>query len=91
MPYYSVFEVAPAIEEGNGNPPQCSCLENPRDGGAWWAAVYGAAELDTTEATWQQQQPAIELAISPNIYTSYSFIYLFIQKVILAIYCVPNK
>ena len=31
------------IGEGNGNPLQCSCLENPRDGGAWWAAVYGAA------------------------------------------------
>ena len=28
------------IGEGNGNPFQCSCLENPRDGGAWWAAVY---------------------------------------------------
>ena len=27
------------IREGNGNPLQCSCLENPRDGGAWWAAV----------------------------------------------------
>ena len=27
------------IGEGNGNPPQCSCLENPRDGGAWWAAI----------------------------------------------------
>ena len=30
--------------EGNGNPLQCSCLENPRDGGAWWAAVYGVAQ-----------------------------------------------
>jgi len=30
--------------EGNGNTLQCSCLENPRDGGAWWAAVYGVAE-----------------------------------------------
>ena len=29
------------IGEGNGNPLQCSCLENPRDGGAWWAAVSG--------------------------------------------------
>jgi len=29
------------IEEGNGNPLQCSCLENPRDWGTWWAAVYG--------------------------------------------------
>ena len=29
------------VGEGNGNPLQCSCLKNPRDGGAWWAAVYG--------------------------------------------------
>ena len=50
------------IGEGNGNPLQCSCLENPRDGGAWWAAVaqregvpqmvkWGRTESDTTEAT----------------------------------------
>ena len=39
------------IGEGNGNPLQCSCLENPRDGGAWWAAVYGFTESDTTEVT----------------------------------------
>ena len=32
------------IGEGNGNPLQYSCLENPRDGGAWWAAVYGVAQ-----------------------------------------------
>ena len=32
------------IGEGNGNPLQCSCLENPRDGGAWWAAVYGVTQ-----------------------------------------------
>ena len=44
------------IGEGNGNPLQCSCLENPRDGGAWWAAVYGVAQSDTTEAMQQQQQ-----------------------------------
>ena len=35
------------IGEGNGNPLQCSCLENPRDRGAWWAAVYGVAESRT--------------------------------------------
>ena len=35
------------IGEGNGNPLQCSCLENPRDGGAWWAAVYGIAQSRT--------------------------------------------
>ena len=33
--------------EGNGNPLQCSRLENPRDGGAWWAAVYGVAQSRT--------------------------------------------
>ena len=33
-----------SIGEGNGNPLQCSCLENPRDGGAWWAAIYGVAQ-----------------------------------------------
>src|SRR5574337_407202 len=35
------------IGEGNGNPLQCSCLENPWDGGAWWAAVYGVAQSRT--------------------------------------------
>ena len=35
------------IREGNGNPLQCSCLENPRDRGAWWAAVYGVAQSRT--------------------------------------------
>ena len=44
------------IGEGNGNPLQCSCLENPRDGGAWWVAAQGGrTESDTTEATQQQQ------------------------------------
>ena len=35
------------IGEGKGNPLQCSCLENPRDGGAWWAAIYGVAQSRT--------------------------------------------
>ena len=35
------------IGEGNGNPLQCSCLQNPRGGGAWWAAVYGVAQSRT--------------------------------------------
>ena len=35
------------IGEGNGNPLQCSCLENPRDGEAWWAAIYGVAQNRT--------------------------------------------
>ena len=35
------------IGEGNGNPLQCSCLENPRDGGVWWASIYGVAQSET--------------------------------------------
>ena len=35
------------IGEGGGSPLQCSCLENPRDGGPWWAAVYGVAQSRT--------------------------------------------
>ena len=37
----------PCVGEGNGNPLQCSCLENPRDGGARWAAVYGVTQSRT--------------------------------------------
>ena len=33
------------LREGNGNPLQYSCLENPVDGGAWWAAIYGVAQI----------------------------------------------
>ena len=42
--------------EGNGSPLQCSCLENPRDGGACWAAVYGVTESRTRLKRQQQQQ-----------------------------------
>ena len=41
--YHFQFSLS-CIGEGNGNPLQCSCLENPRDRGAWWAAVYGVAQ-----------------------------------------------
>ena len=43
------------IGEGNGNPLHCSCLENPRDGEAWWAAVYGVAQSQTWLKRQQQQ------------------------------------
>ena len=43
---FSYFSLS-CIGEGNGNPLQCSCLENPRDGGAWWAAVYGVSQSQT--------------------------------------------
>ena len=57
MKYVTVWR---STGEGNGNPLHCSCLENPVDGGAWWAAVYRVAESDTTEATQQQQQQTIK-------------------------------
>ena len=57
------------IGEGNGNPLQCSCLENPRDGGAWWAAIYGVAQSWTRlkwlgsdwqiRITWELLRPAL--------------------------------
>ena len=51
--------------EGNGNPLQCSCLENPRDGGAWWAAVYGVTkESDTTD--WACSQVYLCQTSSPS-------------------------
>ena len=57
------------IGEGNGNPLQCSCLGNPRDGGAWWAAVYGGrTESDTTEETQQQQQQLVQPQLSFTFY-----------------------
>ena len=40
----SLWLFTSCIGEGNGNPLQCSCLENPRDGGAWWAAIYGVTQ-----------------------------------------------
>ena len=47
----SVPQLGRSFGEGKGYPLQYSCLENPRDGGAWWAAVHGVAQSDMTEAT----------------------------------------
>ena len=52
--------------EGNGNPLQCSCLENPRDGGAWWAAVYGVAQ------SWTRLKQLS--SSSSNIYSNYIYL-----------------
>ena len=49
------------IEEGNGNTLQCSCLENPGDEGAWWAAVYGVAQSRTRLKRLSSSSPAVSL------------------------------
>ena len=49
------------IGEGNGNPLQCSCLENPRDGGAWWAAVYGVTQ-SRTQPKWLSSSNSIHMS-----------------------------
>ena len=53
--------------EGNGNPLQCFCLENPRDGGAWWAAVYGVAQSRTRL---QQLSSSSSSSSSSSVYMS---------------------
>ena len=53
------------IGEGNGNPLQCSCLENTRDGGAWWAAIYGV----TKSQTWLKQ---LSSSSSPSNFRNFS-------------------
>ena len=64
------------IGEGNGNPLQCPCLENPRDGGAWWAAVYGIAQSRTrlkwlsssSSATWEALKHVLQRLTGVNSY-----------------------
>ena len=51
------------IREGNGNSLQCSCLENPRDGGAWWAAIYGVARSRTRLNRLSSSSSSYELSL----------------------------
>ena len=53
--------------EGNGNPLQCSCLENPRDGGAWWAVVYGVTQSRTRLKRLSSMYPSVHCS---NIHNS---------------------
>ena len=71
--------------EGNGNPLQCSCLENSRDGGAWWAAVSGVAQSQTQL---KQLSSSIEYFIIILIFISlmtaaYFFMHLLIIYIVL--------
>ena len=56
------------IGEGNGTPLQCSCLDNPMDGGAWWAAVQGVAKSQTrlSDFTFTFHFHALEKAMAPH-------------------------
>ena len=62
------------IGEGNGNPLQCSCLENPRDGGAWWADVYGVTQSQT-QLKWLSSSRGLKEQLKPIKYRCnfYSF------------------
>ena len=61
--------------EGNGNPLQCSCLENPRDGGAWWAAVYGVAQSRTRLTRLSSNSSSIQqLRLGTDEYTNKYFL-----------------
>ena len=59
------------IGEGKGNPLQCSCLENPRDGGAWWAPKYGVAQ-SWTRLKW--------LGAAATLAAAHTFIFGFLRR-----------
>ena len=66
--------------EGNDNPLQCSCLENPRDGGAWWTAIYGVAQ-SRTRLKWLSSSSNDEITIKSYvcpIWRSFKCCFLFI-------------
>ena len=56
---------APKLQVGNGNPLQCSCLENLRDGGAWWAAIYGVTQ------SWTQLKRLSSISSSSKLQVSF--------------------
>ena len=55
------------IGKGNDNPLLCSCLENPRDGGAWWAVIYGITQSRPL-LKWQQQQQHLHICSSRYLF-----------------------
>ena len=87
------------IGEGNGNPLQCSCMENPRDGGAWWAAVYGVAQsrtrlkwLSSSSSNHVCQRELMDIYFICWIIIQYYFIYFVAWTVLtLAIGCLSGS
>ena len=70
------------IGDGNGGPLQCSCLENPRDGGAWWASVYGIAQSRTRLKRLSSSSSSILLKF-PSIRIFLVIIFLLTSSLIL--------
>ena len=69
------------IGKGNGNPLQCSCLENPRDGRAWWAAVYGVAQSQTRlKRLSSSSRPRLEHFSSTSRWLSVTWSMVFYQS-----------
>ena len=62
-----------SIGEENGNPLPCSCLESPRDGGAWWAAVYGVAQSQTRLKRLSSSSSIVYISSIYFLYISYIF------------------
>ena len=65
------------IGEGNGNPLQCSCLENPRDGGAWWAAAYGVAQSRTRLKRLSSSSSSVCMSVLLSVRPTLSLLYLY--------------
>ena len=69
------------IGEGNGNPFQCSCLENPRDGRVWWAAVYGVPQSQTRLKRLSSSSSSNALKIHPCCHKWQDFSFLWLNKI----------
>jgi len=67
------------IGEGNGNPFQCSCLKNPRDGRAWWAAIYGVAQSRTQLTRLSSSSSSSSITLLVFIYLRTRSLYLLAQ------------
>ena len=59
------------IRGGNGNPLQCSCLENPRDRGTWWAAIHGVAQSQTRLKWLSSSRPVLNMSQLFSIFMNY--------------------
>ena len=77
------------IGEGNGNPLQCSCLENPRDRGAWWAAVYGVAQSRTQLKQLSSSSGIPKNGMCRSTLSSQGTVILFF--IVVAPFCIPTN